>query len=65
MQFQVDVNCSNESFAEYGFVFEIQRILKEIADKVENGQRSGILLDYNGNRVGEFGFRNVTTKGEL
>ena len=35
---------------------EVARILREIADYVEHGKRSGGCIDYNGNNVGKYGF---------
>ena len=35
---------------------EVARILREVADKVENESREGSCIDYNGNKVGEFKF---------
>ena len=32
--------------------FEISRILKEIAGKIEDGVRSGVCMDINGNKIG-------------
>jgi len=33
---------------------EIARILRRAADRVENGVGSGVLMDSNGNKVGDF-----------
>lgn len=35
---------------------EVARILREIADKIDDGRREGKAIDYNGNSVGEFTF---------
>lgn len=32
--------------------FEVARILRELADKIENGQEPNSVMDYNGNKVG-------------
>jgi hypothetical protein len=34
--------------------YEIARILRDAADKIETGTSEGALFDYNGNRVGAF-----------
>ena len=36
--------------------YEVARILREVADKIENGKREGKTIDYNGNSVGEYTF---------
>jgi hypothetical protein len=33
--------------------FEFARILRQAADKIEQGQQQFPIMDYNGNRVGE------------
>lgn len=35
---------------------EVARLLREVADQVEWGRESGVLMDVNGNSVGEWGF---------
>lgn len=35
---------------------EVARILREIADKIDDGKREGKAIDYNGNSVGEYTF---------
>jgi hypothetical protein len=36
---------------------EVARLLRETADRVETGALGGTLVDYNGNRVGDYGVR--------
>ena len=36
---------------------ESARILKDIAFKLEQGYRNGLIMDFNGNHIGEFEFR--------
>jgi hypothetical protein len=43
-------NAAFEDYAEQ----EVSRILKEIADKVENGSTDGKIRDINGNTIGEW-----------
>ena len=53
--FNLTINTQNAAF-EDGAEYEVGRILREIADKIENaGAESGAnVLDYNGNRVGRY-----------
>lgn len=56
-QFRVLIGVGNAAFdPEPGY--EIARILREVADKIEGGQTDGGALDINGNSVGKFGFRS-------
>lgn len=43
---------------------EVARILRDVADRVEAGDRTGVVRDINGNPVGTFRMTNVGT-GEL
>lgn len=52
-KFIVDFDILNDAFAENPEL-EVSRILREIADKVENGNISGKIRDINGNQVGIF-----------
>lgn len=36
--------------------YEVARILRELADAIENGKREGSCIDINGNKVGKFSF---------
>lgn len=36
---------------------ESARILIDIASKLEHGYRNGLIMDFNGNHIGEFEFR--------
>ena len=33
---------------------EVARILREVADRMDNGDDCGLTMDYNGNKVGRF-----------
>jgi len=44
----------NAAFQDGNKEWEIARILRKIADQVENGQTEGVIHDVNGNRVGEW-----------
>lgn len=57
-QMYIRYNEENAAFADFPQM-ENARILRAIADKVESGQVGGIVMDVNGNRVGDW-----TTEGE-
>jgi hypothetical protein len=52
--FNVKISTGNAAFEDNAGT-ELARILRELADKLDNGETTGILRDYNGNRVGEYG----------
>lgn len=52
--FKIEIDTGNAAFEDEGKGYEIARILRDIADKVENGAESGIARDINGNKVGTF-----------
>jgi len=43
---------SNNTFEDPGIFMESKRILEHIASKIGDGQKSGIVADYNGNSIG-------------
>lgn len=47
----IQYNEENAAFEDDG-AFENARILRKLANLVENGESSGVLYDLNGNRVG-------------
>lgn len=56
MKIKLEMRCDNAAFGlpdscEFGL--EVARILREAADKFENGHASFSLRDINGNRVGD------------
>lgn len=55
MKFVVEINTDNSAF-ENGHN-EISRILREVADKVEQGHPQGPTRDINGNTVGYFNYQ--------
>ena len=63
MNFCVEIECNNAAFGspmgepEY----EIARILKDLAIRLERGDVSGRLRDLNGNTVGSFGYTPFST----
>ena len=53
MDFTLNIETTNDAFRPDPEA-EIARLLRETAKRVANGNYAGRLLDYNGNRVGEF-----------
>jgi hypothetical protein len=56
MSFKLKIKTDNAAFTEDGNdgKNEVARILREIADKLEQGYEVGSPRDYNGNKVGEW-----------
>lgn len=54
--FEITIETDNAAFGEDegGAGPEVARILREVADKVENGAAGGRVFDFNGNGVGRF-----------
>lgn len=57
VEYSLEIVCENAAFGESVMErgAEITRILREAADRIENGSLGGSLYDYNGNRVGDHG----------
>ena len=52
---QIKFSTENEAFQEYDCPhMEIARVLKRIAGQVEEGMKSGVIMDINGNKVGRW-----------
>lgn len=50
-----DVFCNDDGLFDHGMAFfEIATILNDIKVKVWNKERSGVILDSNGNKIGEW-----------
>jgi len=54
MNFILKFACDNAAFEGENLLFELARILKKTAAKVEAGEREGRVMDINGNTVGDF-----------
>jgi hypothetical protein len=54
MVFLVAIQTTNDAFNDR---FELPRILRELADRLDNDQVEGRLRDINGNMVGSFCFQ--------
>lgn len=52
MKFKLEFNCDNAAFDD--LEAEIARLLQVAAEKVQDGNKQGILLDLNGHLVGKF-----------
>ena len=55
-EFNVKIKTENSAFEENGIGLETARILRVIADKIEQSEADGNCIDYNGNKVGFWGF---------
>ena len=56
MKFKVEIESGNAAFESFADK-ETARILRELADRIENtGDNEGVCRDINGNRVGEWSF---------
>jgi hypothetical protein len=51
--FRIEFETDNAAFGEV-LDYEVSRILKEIAGKIEGGRAGGSVLDINGNVIGEW-----------
>lgn len=52
MKFKLEFDCGNAAFND--LEGEITRLLEVAAEKVRDGNKEGILLDFNGNLVGKY-----------
>jgi hypothetical protein len=52
---RIEFNTENAAFNEFdgAYYYEVARILRELADKFENGQEPQNINDINGNSIGE------------
>ncbi len=50
---KIEFKTGNAAFDEYGDR-EVRRILEKIADDVESGHTSGVIMDINGNNIGHW-----------
>lgn len=52
--FKLSFKTGNDAFQDGNKEYEVSRILKELAEKVENGSDGGKIKDINGNTIGEW-----------
>jgi len=59
MKFTLEINCDNAAFEDELVTTELGRILREIAQKVEDGEATEYRLafDINGNCVGNYSLK--------
>lgn len=50
---KIEFKTGNAAFDEYGDR-EVRRILEKIADDIESGHTSGVIMDINGNKIGHW-----------
>ena len=65
IDFRVAISCDSAAFGNPNtpdFGYEIARILREVADKMQEDYAAGVCRDYHGNSVGHFGLRLVEKK---
>lgn len=53
-EFQLTIQTDNAAFGQHNDAHEIARILRAVADRLEQGDTGGNARDYNGNSVGEW-----------
>ncbi|MGU3583057.1 hypothetical protein ACLBYD_07655 [Rhodococcus sp. C26F] len=53
-RFQVTIDTGNAAFDGDGMATELARILRTVADALEDGHTSGVARDHNGNTVGRW-----------
>ena len=54
MRMTIEFSMDNAAFDDLGRADEISRILKRIEQRIQDGEDGGGIVDYNGNRVGEW-----------
>ncbi|UTC28625.1 hypothetical protein MARCHEWKA_01120 [Brevundimonas phage vB_BpoS-Marchewka] len=52
--FKLEIDTGNAAFDEGDKPYEIARILRDLAQKIENGADEGSVRDLNGNKVGHY-----------
>lgn len=51
---KIKFSTSSVAFEEYGYWEHIDRILKDISEKIRLGYDHGPIMDINGNKIGEW-----------
>ena len=51
---EIKMKTGNAAFEDDNRNYEAARLLREVADKLENGWDRGVLMDINGNKVGDW-----------
>lgn len=63
MAFTLNIDTKNAAFTDGG-IYEIARLIRETADRLEDGHTTGYLRDYNGNHVGYWEHASESTHTE-
>ena len=64
MSFTLEIKTSNAAFSSPYTGDEVARILREVADRILNGDTEGRTIDINGNGVGSFALEYVAREEE-
>ena len=59
---KIDLDSTNAALCEAGGQYEVARLLRQTAERIEAGADCGLLTDYNGNRVGRWEFEPTVTE---
>ena len=54
----VKFKTDNAAFSDDSDTLEVTRLLREVADKIQQGRTEGVVIDYNGNQVGTYKLTN-------
>ena len=71
MKFEIKINCDNAAFHDEececdegkttncaeARSLEVRRLVRDIEQKLDDGYTAGFPFDFNGNKVGKWGFR--------
>ena len=55
---KIEFSTGNAAFDEYRD-YEVKRILEKIIEQVENGYEDGVIMDINGNKIGEWTMKSL------
>lgn len=51
---KIEIRTGGAAFDDGNLEYEVARILRKIANQIENGSTSGAAMDINGNKVGTY-----------
>lgn len=57
--FKLEFDTGNAAYQDEGGIVEVQETLKDVVDRIERGDRDGVVLDPNGNTVGSWKLEGV------
>ena len=58
VKFKTDNAAFNDTISGNADTLEVVRLLREVADEIQQGQTDGAIMDYNGNKVGTYKLTN-------